>query len=113
MTLSTAVSQIDDWNVVSVHGDLDMATAPALRQCVSTLHMVRPLLIIDLCGVGFLDSTGLGVIIGVLKRLRTADGELRIVADGVRVRRVFEITDLTKVFKLYKTPEDAAVEPHG
>jgi anti-sigma B factor antagonist len=76
------------------------------------LHLARPLLIIDLGGVGFIDSTGLGVIIGVLKRLRTADGDLRIVADNARVRRVFEITDLTRVFNLYTTVEEAVIDPY-
>ncbi|MCH7789382.1 MAG: STAS domain-containing protein [Acidobacteria bacterium] len=112
MSLSTAVSEVDDWYVVSVHGDLDMATAPTLRQFISTLHMSRPLMILDLRGVGFIDSTGLGVIIGVLKRLRTADGELRVAVDVARVRRVFEITDLTKVFRLYNSPEEAVADPY-
>ena len=55
----------------------------------------------------FLDSTALGVLVGVLKRARTEGGELRIVCNQPRVRKVFEITRLDSAFDLCSSVEDA------
>ncbi len=107
MPLTTTLSTVGEWNVVTVTGDLDMASAPSLRQAVVSAKLDRPMVVLDLRGVGFVDSTGLGVIVGLLKRLRTADGDLRLVIDEPRVRRVFEITDLTRVFRLFATVDEA------
>ncbi len=107
MPLTTTLSKVGSWHVVAVAGDLDMASAPALRQAVVAAKFDRPRVVLDLRGVGFIDSTGLGVVVGLLKRVRTADGDLRLVVDEPRVRRVFEITDLTRVFRMFATVEDA------
>ena len=63
---------------------------------------------VDLDGVEFLDSTGLGVLVGALKRVRTNNGELALVCSESRILKVFEITGLTKVFPMHRTLADVA-----
>jgi len=108
MDLGLVVRDAGEWTVLAVSGEIDIATAPSLREKLHSLlaegHMQ---LIIDLDEVTFLDSTALGVLVGVLKRARTEGGELRIVCNQPRVRKVFEITRLDSAFDLCSSVEDA------
>ena len=95
------------WTVVDVTGDLDMASAPAMRQLVLQLLSTGARLIaIDLTGADFVDSTGLGMLVAALKRVRTHDGELIVICPEPRLRRIFELTELVSVFGL----RDSAAE---
>jgi anti-anti-sigma factor len=60
-------------------------------------------LVVNLEKVGFLDSTGLGVLVGGLKRVRAHDGSLDLVCTREQILRLFRITGLTKVFGIYET----------
>ena len=64
-------------------------------------------LIVNLEKVGFLDSTGLGVLVGGLKRVRAHDGSLDLVCTQERILKIFKITGLTKVFGVYQTVDQA------
>jgi anti-sigma B factor antagonist len=108
MDLGLVVQEQGDWTVLAVSGEIDIATAPSLREKLhSLLADGHASLIIDLDDVTFLDSTALGVLVGVLKRARTEGGELRIVCNQPRVRKVFEITRLDSAFDLCSSVEDA------
>lgn len=99
---------MNGWLVLRVHGELDMATAPRLRQqVVAAANLGVDQLILDLDDVDFLDSTALGVIVGAVKRMRTRDGELRVVCTRKNLIELFEITRLTNVFELYSAIDDA------
>jgi len=88
--------------VLTVFGDLDMAGAPTLRQAVvAEVTGGTRLLVLDLTAVDFLDSAGLGVVVGGLRRLRAHDGDLVLVCPEPRIRRVFESCDLDRVFALH------------
>ena len=88
--------------VLTVLGDLDMAGAPALRQAVvAEVTGGTRLLVLDLTAVDFLDSAGLGAVVGGLRRLRAHDGDLMVVCPEPRIRRVFESCDLDRVFVLH------------
>jgi anti-sigma B factor antagonist len=108
MDLRTEVSEVGGWTVVAVHGEIDVATSPTLRERLIDLvsngatHMV-----LDLEAVDFVDSTGLGTIVSVLKRARTHGGDLRLVCTEARIRRLFEITGLDKAVPLHASLEDA------
>lgn len=92
--------------VVSVSGEIDVATAPTLRdrlqEQVAEGHST---IVVDLLGVSFLDSTALGVLVGCLKRCRDQGGDLRLVAVEPRIIKVFEITGLNEVFTIAKSVE--------
>jgi anti-sigma B factor antagonist len=63
--------------------------------------------VVDLGRVEFLDSTGLGVLVGALKRLRGVDGELSLVCAQERLLKIFRITGLDRVFTLYESVDAA------
>lgn len=94
--------------VVAVSGEIDVATAPQLREC---LHRViargESTIVIDLLGVTFLDSTALGVLVGALKRCRELGGELQLVVADPRILKIFEITGLTGVFTIADSLQSA------
>jgi anti-sigma B factor antagonist len=103
-----------DHAVLRITGEIDVYTAPDLRQEVidlATKGVVH--LIVDLSGVVFLDSTALGALVGCLKRLRSQGGSLTLVITTERVMRVFRITGLIKAMPPHASIADAiAAEPH-
>ena len=95
--------------VLSVVGELDVATAPDLRDRLEDAvdHAQRNAVLVDLLGVAFIDSTALGVLISGLKRSQAVGGELRIVVAEPRILKIFEITGLTDVFSIFPTIDEA------
>jgi anti-sigma B factor antagonist len=90
-----------DHPIVAVAGEIDVATAPQLRECLHrVIGLGDPVILLDLLDVTFLDSTALGVLVGALKRCRELGGELHIVVADPRIMKIFEITGLTKVFPI-------------
>ena len=87
--------------VVRVIGELDVASAPRLRDELVDLvqHGVRAVTV-DLAQLDFIDSTGLTVLAGGLKRLREQGGDLILRSLNPNAMKVFEITGLTKVFTI-------------
>jgi anti-sigma B factor antagonist len=111
--LSLASRTEGDKTVVSVAGEIDVYTAPKLReQIVQLVEEGRYHLVVDMEDVEFLDSTGLGVLVGGLKRVRAHDGSLRLVCTQERILKIFRITGLTKVFPIHSTVAEA-VEASG
>ena len=109
MDLRLDVSVHGEWSVLRVGGEVDVATAPRMRErLISLVNDQRFFLVVDLSDVDFIDSTGLGVLIGALKRVRSRDGDLHLVCGDQRILRVFEITGLDQVFQIHETI-DAAV----
>ncbi len=101
-------SDRDGWAVLAVTGEVDVATAPRLReQLIDLVNEGQHRIVVDLEKVEFLDSTGLGVLVGALKRVRTHDGELALVCTESRILKVFEITGLTKVFPMHRSVDEA------
>src|ERR1039458_1538943 len=95
-------------DVVDVEGEIDIYTAPRLRELLIDLAAKNNYqLIVNLEKVGFLDSTGLGVLAGGLKRVRPHDGSLDLVCTQERILKIFKITGLTKVFGIYQTVDQA------
>ncbi len=98
----------DGIEVVDVEGEIDIYTAPQLRELLIDLAAKNSYqLIINMDKVGFLDSTGLGVLVGGLNRVRAHDGSLDLVCTQERILKIFKITGLTKVFSIYETVDQA------
>jgi len=94
--------------IVAIGGEIDVYTAPKLReQLIDLVSNGSHHLIVDMEAVEFLDSTGLGVLVGGLKRVRAHDGSLRLVCSQERILKIFRITGLTKVFSIYASVDEA------
>ena len=94
--------------VVTLRGELDAHDAPRLREVFQgALDELDgrdgACLVLDLTGVAFLDSTALGVLVGGLRRVREAGGEMPVVLPETTARRIFEITGLDQVLSVYPT----------
>ena len=106
--LSLTTRNEGERSVIEVGGEIDVYTAPKLRETlISLVDNGRYHLVVDLEKVDFLDSTGLGVLVGGLKRVRTHDGSLSLVCTSERLLKVFRITGLTKVFDIHPDVESA------
>lgn len=108
MELSLATRTIAEHTVLEVGGEVDVYTAPRLRErLVELIDGGAPHVIVDLNRVDFLDSTGLGVLVGGLKRVRAHEGSLRLVCNQERILKIFRITGLTKVFPIHQSVDEA------
>lgn len=111
MELSMATRTVGDHTVLDVGGEVDVYTAPRLRErLVELVEQGAKHVVVDLSRVEFLDSTGLGVLVGALKRLRAVNGTLGLVCAHERLLKIFRITALDRVFALYDSVE-TATEP--
>jgi anti-sigma B factor antagonist len=101
-------------HVLAVRGEIDLFTAPELKQVLAdSIEAGRIRIIVDLTDTTFLDSTALGVLIGAVKRLRSRDGGLAIVNIDDNIAKTFEITGLDQIFTIVPTRDEAieAVDP--
>jgi anti-sigma B factor antagonist len=109
--LSIHVHVVDDTQVFELVGSLDIATSPTVRAALtSASERGNHRLIVDLTKVDFLDSTGLGALIGGQRRAKEFDGEVRLVAKEGQILRLLRITGLLKVFSVYPTLDEAVVD---
>src|SRR5207253_3152991 len=100
--------QVDERTaVVAVEGDLDLASAPMLKRVlVERLKAGSTRLVVDLTGVRFLDSTALGVLVGVNRKLES-DGRLALAGVPSPVRRVIEVSGVAPNFEIFPAVEQA------
>lgn len=117
MELSLATREVAGHTVVEVRGEVDVYTAAQLRErLLEATRRGSGSVVVDLTRVDFLDSTGLGVLAGALKRLRLAGRDLALVCQSEKLLKIFRITGLDQVFQLYETVEAAtaaAAPPAG
>lgn len=108
MDLTLQVGEHGGWGVVRASGDVDLTTAPRLREAVVAVVVGgQPRVVVDLQAVDFIDSTGLGVLVGLLKRTRSQGGDLRLVSTRPALRKVLELTSLERALPLSPTLDDA------
>jgi anti-sigma B factor antagonist len=106
--LSISSDVREEVTVVHVGGEIDVYTAPVLREHLDEhISQGRNQLVVDLGAVSFMDSTGLGVLVGRLKLVRVKNGTLRLVCSSERILKVFSITGLDKVFQIFASVDDA------
>jgi anti-sigma B factor antagonist len=108
MTLTIADRVSGDFQVLELAGDIDVETARTLRaHIVDRFSAPATQVIIDLSGVDFMDSSGLGALVSGWQLTRD-EGDFRIAGANPVVQRVLSITGMEEVFALYPTVEDAA-----
>ena len=104
----------DGIEVVTVEGEIDIHTAPRLRELLIDLVSKNNYqLVVNMEKVEFLDSTGLGVLVGGLNRVRAHGGSLDLVCTRERILKIFRITGLTKVFGIHETVDQAIAAKTG
>src|SRR3954452_12217355 len=97
-----------DRHVVAVRGEIDLFTAPELKQKLThAIEGGKTRIVVDLTDTTFLDSTALGVLIVAVKRLRSRDGALAIVNVDEDIAKTFEITGLDQIFTILPSREAA------
>lgn len=98
----------DGVTILKLVGKLNMVSAPHLRDVISSAIVAgNSRLAIDLSGVDFMDSSGLGALINGLKTARQAGGDLRIASPTEQVQLVLELTNIDRVLKAYDDAEGA------
>jgi anti-sigma B factor antagonist len=108
MDLALEARDQNGWGIIEVQGEIDLHTSSQLRHAiVGLLERGQNRIVIDLRGVGFMDSSGLGVLVAGLKRAKERDGTLAVVFEEGSVQRVLSITGLDKVFATFASVDEA------
>jgi anti-sigma B factor antagonist len=107
--LEVLVNKSGDVTIVHVAGEVDVASAPELRSRLEEVGPAEGRVIVDLTEVGFLDSTGLGVLVAGWKRFQNGEGTscLSLVVTRPEILRVLEVTGLTDVFTVHSSVAEA------
>lgn len=101
-------TQTDAYVVLAPQGKLNLVMAPRLKARIDDLvRDGKPKVVVDLAGVDFIDSSGLGALVGGLKVARLAGGDVRIAAAGEQVRAVLRLTNLDRILAVHETVEAA------
>jgi anti-sigma B factor antagonist len=94
--------------IVRFAGQFDFSHVATARSAIDQrIEAGAQLIVVNLDGLDYIDSAGLGVLVGTLARLRDRNGEMSVVCSAPRIRRVFEITRLTQLMALHDSEEDA------
>ncbi|MEU0392064.1 STAS domain-containing protein [Streptomyces sp. NPDC006208] len=117
MMLNVAETRQDGWTVLHVCGELDLVSSPMVRQHVHDVVAAgRHDLVLDLSGVFFCDSSGVGVLIATRRLLRSCRGRLRLILpaqgaeDGSHVNRVLGALGVRRLFEVYADAGSATDE---
>jgi anti-sigma B factor antagonist len=112
VNLDLETSKKGDVAIISLRGEIDVYTAPRLRQAlIDLVEGGSKDIVVDMDKVDFLDSTGLGVLVGGLKRVKSNDGEMKLVVTQDRIMKIFDITGLAKVFPMFGSLDEATGQP--
>ena len=108
MDLTLTTREAGEETIVAVGGEIDDYTAPKLRDKLIELVAAGSYdIVLDMAAVEFLDSSGLGVLVCGLKKVRAHDGSLELVCNKDRLLKIFRITGLAKVFVIHDSAEAA------
>jgi anti-sigma B factor antagonist len=97
--------------LVALSGEVDLYTAPEFKkELLDLIAQGAKQVIVDFSETTFIDSTTLGVLVGGVKRLRTNEGQLSLVCSDRSITKVFEITGLDRIFRIYPNRLEAVAE---
>jgi anti-sigma B factor antagonist len=114
-TFDLDVDEVDERTaVVAVRGEIHLATAPEFSERLNTVVAAgHTAVIVDLTEVGFIDSTGLSVLLNALRRITRAGGTLTLVCTNPTVMRLFEVTKMDTTFTIVESRDDALSRARG
>lgn len=108
MDLQIAVRRNGDVAIIDLTGEVDAYTSARFREVMmDIIEDGGEKLVVSMAKVEYIDSSGLGALVGGLKRTSERNGRIILVCDRIQVRKVFEITGLEKVFPIYDTEQEA------
>lgn len=107
MDITLSVAAVDGRSVLAVGGEMDVYSAPAFREKVTEQLELDPLLVIDMGGLSFIDSTGLGVLVAGRNRSLERGGAISFVCSQDRILKLLRITGLDSVFDVFPTVDEA------
>jgi anti-sigma B factor antagonist len=107
VNLSVAIDSVDGVKVIHVGGELDVYTAPQLKEILTEALEGRDRFVLDLSQVQFIDSTGLGVLVSSKQRAQAASQDFHLVLDDPYLLKIFRITGFDGVFSIYPQVTDA------
>jgi len=97
--------------VVALTGEIDLYTCPEFKQeLLRVIADGATLVVVDLTGTTFIDSTALGVIIRGVERLKQRDGRLVVVCADPNILKIFEVTGLNRIFSVYGSRDEALAQ---
>jgi anti-sigma B factor antagonist len=111
MQLQIDVTWRHGYTILSPQGEIDFATGPQLKDAINERLIAGDVnLVMDLQAVDFIESTGLGALIGGRRRAHALKGSLRLVCSQQQLLKIFRITGLDKVFAIYDSVEQATLQ---
>ncbi len=106
-TMSIEIIQANSCIEVLVSGEIDVYTAPRLKEVVYPhARQDQVEMVINLSGVSFMDSTGLGVLVGLFKTVKLHNGNFKIIGLSNRLKRLFDITGLAEIIQISSIAKD-------
>ncbi len=106
--MSFSLERIDDVAIVTVDGQLVVTNRQEFKQAIlDAVEQGARLVVVDFTASGYIDSSGLGALVSLSRRLRETGGDLRLVGLNEDLRTLFELTRLDALFPLYATRTDA------
>jgi anti-sigma B factor antagonist len=107
VNLSITTEAQEDPFVMHVGGDLDVYTAPQLKEALDNVGLGGKTVVLDLSGVHFIDSTALGVLVSTLQQSQAHEGKLCLVMDDPYLLKIFRITGFDTLFSIFPEVADA------
>ena len=106
-TVNIDINQVNSCIEVLVSGEIDVYTASRLKEVVNPLASQDHVeMVINLSGVSFMDSTGLGVLVGLFKTVKSHNGKFQIIGLSNRLKRLFDITGLAEIIQISSIAKD-------
>jgi anti-sigma B factor antagonist len=108
MDLQISVRRSDDVAIIDLAGEVDAYTSARFREVMmDIIEDGTARLVVSMAKVDYIDSSGLGALVGGLKRTSERNGRITLICDRIQVKKVFEITGLEKVFPIFDNEQEA------
>lgn len=101
-------SKHNDYVLVGLEGEVDLNSSPQLRKIFNEIiDKGATKILVNFSKVSYIDSSGLATLIEMMQRIKKSNGRMSLVQMSDKIKSLFEITKLDKLFSIYKTQEEA------